>query len=423
MRKESRIDLFRYGIISPLVYGEAKEMSKTDFFKEASKKTYYFEGKEYTFSSETIKKWYYKYNNLGFDKLKNKERNDKNKSRKLGEEAINYIRKLKGEYPKITTKKIYERLLEEKIINDNIDIRSFYRYIDGNNLTSVIINSKERRRFEVENVNDCWQADTTYGPYIVAKDGKKYRTFLIHFIDDKSRLITGYGFFYNDNAENVQKVLKKAISKYGIPKMIYLDNGKSYKNIQMEIICARLGIKVVHTHAYDPEAKGKVERCFRTIKEGWMYTKDWNKYKDIEELEEDYKEYLLKEYINKEHSELKETPNNVWHEGIKQTKYKQVDKNKLDEIFMHTETRKVNKDRTINLNNKVYEAPYKYIGQKVEIRYVAGKQEEIWIYEKDERKEKCNLLNKEENSRVKRTTNIDYSKIINKEEDVVEKEE
>ena len=78
----------------------------------------------------------------------------------------------------------------------------------------------------------------------------------------------GYGFYYNDNAENVQKVLKKAVEKYGIPKKLYLDNGASYKNNELEKICARLGIKKIHTHAYVPEAKGKVERCFKTIKEG-----------------------------------------------------------------------------------------------------------------------------------------------------------
>ena len=53
-------------------------------------------------------------------------------------------------------------------------------------------------------------------------------------------------------------------------KQIYLDNGKSYKNCQLSLICARLGIKLTHTHPYDPESKGKVERCFKTIKEGWM---------------------------------------------------------------------------------------------------------------------------------------------------------
>ncbi|MGM9876826.1 MAG: DDE-type integrase/transposase/recombinase, partial [Bacilli bacterium] len=281
---------------------------------------------------------------------------------------------------------------------------------------------QERRRYEKEYPNDTWQADTTYGPYIVV-NGKKYRTYLIHFIDDNSRLIVGYGFYYRDSGENVQKVFKKAIEKYGIPKQIYVDNGKSYKNKQLEIICARLGVKLTHTHAYDPEAKGKVERCFKTIKEGWMYDRDWNKFNSIEELEKDYSEYLYNEYQNKEHRELKDTPNNVWHRGIEDTVYKRIDSKKLEEIFMHTIKRKVSSDRTISINKKLYEVPYKYILQEIELRYYITKEEEIWIYENGERKEKCVSLDKVSNSKVKRKVNIDYSKMINNEEDVIEKEE
>ena len=51
---------------------------------------------------------------------------------------------------------------------------------------------------------------------------------------------------------------------------------KSYKNEQLSLICARLGIKLTHTHPYDPESKGKVEEMFKTIKEGWMNSRNWN---------------------------------------------------------------------------------------------------------------------------------------------------
>ena len=44
----------------------------------------------------------------------------------------------------------------------------------------------------------------------------------------------------------------------------------------------------------------------------------------------------------------------------------------------------------------------------------------MWIYEKDERKSEVRKLNKKENSKVKRENKIDYSKIVNNEEDVIE---
>lgn len=420
MKEISRDDLFKYGVISPLITEDTEKVRQ--FCEEASKKTYYFKGKDYNFSSETLRKWYYKYRNNGFDDLKRKARSDKNSSRKLNEEQIQYIIDLKNKFPRITTKKIYNILKEDGYLDDSINIQCFYRYIRTNELKRSITVDKERRRYEKQHPNDTWQADSSVGPYILV-DGKKYRTYLIHFIDDNSRLIVGYGFFFNDNAKNVQIVFKKAIETYGVPKQIYLDNGKSYKNKQLEIICARLGVKLTHTHAYDPEAKGKVERCFRTIKDGWMYCSDWNKFKSLEELEKDYGEYLHKNYINKIHSELKDTPNNVWHNGMINRNKKIIDKNKLDEMFMYTETRKVSNDRTISFNNKLYEVPYKYVKTDIEIRYYVDNPEEIWIYVDEEKKEKCTLLDKEANSKVIRKNNINYEKLVNKEDDVIEKED
>ena len=417
MKKNERVDLFRYGIIAPLITGDAKRINS--FCREASQKQYYYKGKSYKFSADTIKKWYYKYKNKGFDDLINKERRDKSSSRKLSEEVINYIIDLRSKFPKMTTKSIYDKLLLERFITEDISIQCFYRYIQTNDLKRDIVMRQERRRYEKQHPNDTWQADTTYGPYIKV-DGKKYRTYLIHFIDDNSRLVVGHGFFFNDNAINVQKVFKKAIETYGLPKQIYLDNGKSYKNNQLEIICARLGIKLTNTHTYDPEAKGKVERCFRTIKEGWMNNVDWNQFDTIDDLEKNYNEYLYSNYINKVHSELKDTPNNVWHKGIKDTIHKRIKNDKLEEIFMNTIQRKVSNDRIVTINNKLYEVPYKYVGQTIELRYYVEDINEIWIYEKNERKEKCNRLNKRDNSEVKRQSNIDYSKLVNNEEDVLE---
>lgn len=189
---ESRLDLFRYAIISPLVYGE--NYNVREYCKEASKGKYFYKGKEYMFSEETIRKWYYKYRNRGFDDLNKKVRIDKEQPRKLTEEEEKYIADIRNKYPKITTKKIYEKLLKEGYIDETVKIDCFYRYLKTSKLTRNIINQKERRRYEKRYPNDTWQADTTYGPYVVI-EGKKYRVYLIHFIDDNSRLIVGHGFF------------------------------------------------------------------------------------------------------------------------------------------------------------------------------------------------------------------------------------
>ena len=420
MEDYGRSDLFRYGVISPLLqrFLSGDKISLKDF-EELAEKEYYFKGKSYKFSPYTIKKWYYHYQKEGLNTLKTKERKDKNRSRKLSEEVIEYIIDLRSKYPKMTTKNMYERILKDGYINKSVNIRSFYRYLSSNDLKKSVINRKERRRYEREYPNDVWQGDTTYGPYITI-DGKKYRTYLIHFIDDNSRLVVGRGFYLNDNAINVQKTLKKAIKTYGLPKRIYLDNGKSYKNEQLSLICARLGIKLTHTKPYDPESKGKVERCFKTIKEGWMNSRNWNTFRSLEDLEKDYEEYLFNDYINKVHSELLDTPNNVWHKGIENVKWRRLEEEKIEEAFMHEIKRKVSKDGVVSINNELYEVDSIYRDNEVTIRYYINNLDKMWIYEKERRKSEVRKLNKKENSKIERENKIDYSKIVNNEEDVIE---
>ena len=107
---------------------------------------------------------------------------------------------------------------------------------------------------------------------------------MIQIIDDHSRLIVGSRFFYNDNAYNFQKVLKDAISRYGICKKLYLDNGSTYSNEQLTLICGSLGIVKLHTPVRDGASKAKIERSFRTIKDTWLNGFDSSSVSSLEEL-------------------------------------------------------------------------------------------------------------------------------------------
>lgn len=416
-----RYDLFRYGIIVPLINGTNPYATIKEYCKKASEKTYEFKGKQLKFKARTIEEWYYKYLNNGFDKLNNNKRSDKNQFRKIkNEEVANRIIELRKEYPRITTKAIYEKLLEEKYIDESVSIHCIFRYLKNNNLKAIEISKKEKKKYEQEYPNDCWQADTSNGPYILF-EGKKYKTYLISIIDDMSRMIVGGEFFFNDNAINMQKVLMEAIKKYGIPKKLYVDNGSPYKNEQLSIITARLGIQLIHAKPYSPTGKAKIERSFRTIKDGWMNCTNWNEFKSLEDVNKSYKQYLYSCYINKIHSETKQTPNNRFHEHF--DKIKRKDNKIIEESFMHTKYCKVYNNSTIRLNNENYEVPYRYVGKKIEVRYYVDEIDKIYVYdEKGNKVCECKKPNVKENARVLRKDNIDYSQIVNNMEEMEEKE-
>ncbi|MDO4377423.1 MAG: DDE-type integrase/transposase/recombinase [bacterium] len=408
-----RMDLFRYSVIAPLINNTNEFNTINEYCDFVASKSYDFEGKVIRLTSKTVKNWYYKYRKEGLESLENHKRCDKNNFRKIKNELVeDRIIELRKLYPRITTKKIYEKLLEDNYITSDVSVYAIFRYLKNNNLKAVQISKKEKKKYEHDYPNDSWQSDTSTGPYIKV-DGKSKRVYLIMIIDDASRLIVGYDFFFEDNAINMQKVLKSAIKKYGVPKQLYVDNGSPYKNEQISLITARLGIKLIHAKPYSPTGKGKIERSFRTIKDGWLYCSNWNEFKTIEDVKDSFSNYLYKEYINKEHSETKITPNNKWHNEIKELK--QLEEEKIEEAFMHSRLSKVYNDSTIQINNEKYEVPYKYVGQKIEVRYYVSNPKEIIIYKDGKRCETCKLVDKKANSRVYRKNNIDYDKMINKE--------
>jgi hypothetical protein len=207
----------------------------------------------------------------------------------------------------------------------------------------------------------------------------------------------------------MQVVFKKAISKYGVPKKLFVDNGGSYKNDQLQLICASLGTVLIHTKPYSPESKGKVERMFRTIKDNWLNAVDWNDFKSLEQMNEDFAKYLNEKYTNEVHSALETTPRQRFLDDS--TKFKFIPSEILETHFLHRDTRKVNNDATIKLNNIFFEVPQKYIGQRINIRYLPNDTKEIFVFSKDNKlTETVYPLKRIDNSKIRRNS-IDYSKM------------
>ena len=402
--------LFKYSIIAPFINGTSNTKSVRSFCDQASKKEYSYKGESYTFKSSTIRNWISKYKKQGYDDLIRKTRSDKTKPRVLDDDILARVNIIKNEYPKIRTTALYKILIEEGYFIDNeISLRTFERYVANCNFISL--NSEyERKAYTFEFSNDSWQCDTTSGPYILIK-GQKYKTYIMVFIDDHSRLIVGARAFFNDNALNMQSLFKEAIKLYGIPKQLYADNGGPYSNKQLSIICARLGINLKNARAYDPQAKGKVERFNRTLKDTWMNTFNWNNIKSLDELNKLLDNYINK-YNNTLHRSLNNTPNEVYFKDNGEIRY--VDLNKLESYFYHTITRKVSNVGTVKIENNVYEIDYSLVKRTIELTYDPFDLSKVYYNGKE-----YGLLDSVSNSKKRRKRNVDYSKIVNKEDEEI----
>ena len=250
-------------------------------------------------------------------------------------------------------------------------------------------------------VTICGNGDTSHGPYITI-DGKKVQTYLIQLIDDASRLIVGYKFFLADNSINFQHVLKQEIKTYGVPKRIFVDNGKPYSNHQLKYICASLGTVLIHTKIYSPESKAKIERSFRTVKDNFINCKDWTNYTSLEDLNNEYREYIVKEYNSKFHTGINDIPRNRFQRDYDKLKFISSHE-EVDKMFLYLIEKKVSMDATIRLECRDYEVPQKYIKQRILIKYSPDDLSCAYIYdEKTKKLEKIKPVDKIANSKIKR---------------------
>ena len=400
-KHRDEIALFRFSLIAPLVNNTYSESSKSEYCRNiASKKHKLPSGVETTIADKTIISWYYLYNRLGYDALKTKFRNDAGISRKIPISHVDKILDLKKQMPHITGKKLYQKLIEEGDIKaSEVSLATVYRFLNNNKLHNS--NALERKAFEMEFANDCWQGDTSHGP-IITIDGKKVQTYLIQLIDDASRVIVGYDFFLRDNAINFQLVLKNAIKIYGIPKKIFVDNGTPYKNTQLFSICATLGIELIHAKAYSPESKAKIERSFRTVKDNFINCTNWNDFKSLDELKNAYSEYINTSYNSVKHSGINNIPRIRYNMDLDKIKFI-GDTQTLDNAFLHMEEKTVTSCATIRVLKKDFEVPSKYIRQRVLIKYNPLDDSCAYIYDsKTSKLEKIVPVDKIANSKIKR---------------------
>ena len=408
-KQDADMAQFRFALIAPVVQGLFPDTSATAYYKRVTENPLTLpDGTVMKYSYKTLEKWKSQYSTGGLDALLPGRRSDMGVSRVLDDEAICEIYRLKQAQPRMNATQIYNHLVKESFIPADVSVDSVQRFIRNNDLKSARNpNLKDRKAFEEDEFGKCWQADTCYLPHIT-EDGKSRRVYCIMIIDDHSRLLVGGGLFYNDNAYNFQKVLKQAIATYGIPDKLYVDNGCSYSNDQLSMICVSLGVVLLHTKVRDGASKGKVERHFRTLKERWLYTLDIESITSLDQFNGMLRDYMHT-YNTTFHRGIDDTPMNRYLHSeyvLKEPKSSEW----LEECFLNRITRKVRKDSTVSIDKVSYDVPMQFISAKVEIRFLPDDMESAYILF-EEKHYPIRRTNRNENCHVKRQNPIDYSKI------------
>ena len=372
--EKNEIALKRYNVIAPLLIDPERYPSNREFFRMQGHKLH--EEGVTTIHARTIERWYYQFKKGGFDALKPQTRVDFGKPRK-GKDVIDQIIILKRNYPRLSATGILKMLRESGVTKDQISLSTVNRVV--NSIPKEKMNVEPMYRYELEHINEVWCGDSSHGPYLY-KDKTKVKLYIIALIDDASRLITAARIFEADNTINLLSTMKLAVSKYGKPKRFNFDNGSNYKNAQINIVTARLGVGVHYCRPYNPEAKAKIERWFKTLKSQWMSTLNYSEFHSVEEYQISLNEYV-NAYNNNIHSSLNGlTPMQRYLKEVELVK--KIDEYSLEKDFLFEIERRVSIDNIVVIDNKEYEVPAVYSSKKVKIKYLDPK-DGVFIVDND----------------------------------------
>ncbi len=65
-------------------------------------------------------------------------------------------------------------------------------------------------------------------------------------------------------------IFLRALRRHGAPDALYLDNGATYRGEALRLACERLDITLLHARPGDAPARGKMERFWRTLRQGCL---------------------------------------------------------------------------------------------------------------------------------------------------------
>lgn len=381
-----KVALFRYGLIADLLHLSPNEGLYRKL-REKAEKSFSIPGSRRTkVAAETIRGWLGKYRRQGFEGLTPKPRRDVGSTRALPQEVTDLLVALKEENPRLTVPQVIADAKASGKVPDGIDLApsTVHRLLSRRGLMKKPTSGGlDHRRFEFPHAGDLWMSDVMHGPKVAREgDHRRPKTYLAAFIDDATRVVPYAAFCFSENTAAFLPVLKEAVLRRGVPKRLFVDNGAAYRSQQLALVCARLGITLIHARAYHPQAKAKIERWFRTCRMQLLPRLSEDDKKSLSALNRRLWGFLEGEYHQTPHRGLSgQTPNDRWAQVADQVRWLEpgVD---LDDMCLMEERRKVHKDRTVSLHGVVYEVEAVLVDSTVLLRHDPqrpGKPIQVWL--------------------------------------------
>jgi putative transposase len=315
-----------------------------------------------SFSIPTLQRWHYAYKNQGLLGLVPKLRKDRGRGRKLSPELLTLLLDIRREHPSASVPLILRTLQQDgRMAAKDAQPATVRRLFVEHGLDKAHLQSQQeqplRLRWEAAGPNALWHADVCHGPTLKIA-GAPFPLRIHALLDDASRLVLTIAAFDNEREEVMLHLLVRALRAHGRPEALYLDNGSTYTGDQLRIFCTRLNITLLHAKPYDPQARGKMERFWRTLRQGCLAFLPPTS--TAPEVQQRLDTFVQQHYQSVPHAALMgKSPLHVYHHSERTAL--PIEESALREALTLRLRRRVRNDTTLSIDGKLFELEQGYL--------------------------------------------------------------
>ncbi len=396
------VAVFRYGLLGPLVTYPLEHGDRAAELRRLSQQRVRPPGSDTTrtYSIPTLERWLYSYKKGGLAALAPRARTDRGRGRDLDPVLRELLCDIRREHPDVSTTLILRTLRAEGRIGPEVTECTVRRmYAEKGLCRNVAADGKSaqaRLRWQAARPGALWHGDVCHGPTLTL-GGRRTPVRVHALLDDASRHVVALRVTDNEREETMLSLLAQAVMEHGKSDALYLDNGATYRGSVLQLVCARLGITLLHAKPYDAAARGKMERFWRRMREEAL--DHLGHVASLADIEARLRTWLVRFYQGSPHAGLLgRAPATVFAEGDKVL----VGKEQLKSALTVRTRRRVRRDSTLSLGGTLYEVPFGYLAGQVVTVATCFFESTTPVLELDGKTAPLRLVNPTANARTRR---------------------
>ena len=321
-----------------------------------------------TFSVPTLERWYYRYRKRGLEGLRPQPRSDRGCAQELTDEQRTLLCDIRREHTSASVALILRTLIADGRLQDGtISAATVRRFYVEQGLDRVPLRdaatSKTRLRWQADRPGALWHADVCYGQnLIIAGQSRPVR---IHaLLDDASRYIVAIEARHSETEMDMLEIMVRALRRYGAPDALYLDNGSTYRGDALRLCCERMSITLLHARPYDAPARGKMERFWRTLRQGCL--DHLGSLQSLEEVNARLNAFLEQHYHRAPHGGLiGGTPALAFEGHERNPTATPLTEEQIRQAFTVIERRRVRRDTTVSIDGQDFELDQGFLAGRI----------------------------------------------------------